>query len=179
MLFHVLLFFNSFLLGLRHQTLPTSPEPELTCYFCGKTEDDKNSLHLVTSFRLDNRVRKCAKILNKSVLYARLQQGDMIAQDVYSNCISGICISPDRLRDISTAVGNSAIEMFEQDRVVYPIGIAHGCFTVGAVDNIDVLPPPQLPCPLFTERLPLYIRRELIRRSIKDHLTQCYQKRAS
>ena len=54
------------------------------------------------------------------------------------NCISGICISPDRLRDISTAVGNSAIEMFEQDRIVYPIGMAHGCFTVGAVDNIDV-----------------------------------------
>ena len=41
----------------------------------------KNILHLVQSFRLDQRMRRCAHILNDSLLHAKLQGGDLIAQD--------------------------------------------------------------------------------------------------
>ena len=40
-----------------------------------------NPLHLVQSFRLDQHVRRCANILKDSSLYAKLQNGDLIAQD--------------------------------------------------------------------------------------------------
>ena len=41
----------------------------------------KNILHLVQSFRLDQRMRRCAHILNDSLLHAKLQGRDLIAQD--------------------------------------------------------------------------------------------------
>ena len=40
-----------------------------------------NPLHLVQSFHLHQRVRKCANILKDSSLYAKLQNGDLKAQD--------------------------------------------------------------------------------------------------
>ena len=39
---------------------------------------ERNSLQF---FRLNQRVQRCAKILDDTILYAELQQGDMIAQD--------------------------------------------------------------------------------------------------
>ena len=43
-------------------------------------------MYLVQSFRLDQRVRRCAHILNDSLLHAKLQGGDLIAQDAKCNC---------------------------------------------------------------------------------------------
>ena len=51
------------------------------CYFCEKTD---GKLHLVTSLRLDRRVRLCAAILveTEEILNGKLNSnGDMIAQD--------------------------------------------------------------------------------------------------
>ena len=50
-------------------------------YFCDMPEDKKNPLHLVQSFHLDQRVQRYAKILDDTILYAKLQQRDMIALD--------------------------------------------------------------------------------------------------
>ena len=51
-------------------------------FFCELSKDgDENLFHPVQSFRLDEWVSKCAQILNDIVLHAKLQNGDMIAQD--------------------------------------------------------------------------------------------------
>ena len=73
--------------GSRHLT--PEVQEEAVCYFCNKPKDEKSSLHLVHSFRLDQRVRRCAKLLDDTYLYAKLQQGDMIAQDAqyHRKCI--------------------------------------------------------------------------------------------
>ena len=63
----------------RRQNIIKSPTVE-TCFFCNMTSDPKASLHLVQSFRLDQRVRRCTNILEDSHLHAKLQDGDMIAQ---------------------------------------------------------------------------------------------------
>ena len=52
----------------------------------------------------------------------------------------GLSISKDRLLQISTAMGNRAIEMHEREGVVAPISLRFGLFTTAAVDNIDVNP---------------------------------------
>ena len=58
-----------------------SNEPSIT---------EKGPLYLVQSFRLDWRVRRCAKFLEDSFLHAKLQNGEMISQDpVYHK--TGLC----------------------------------------------------------------------------------------
>ena len=52
----------------------------------------------------------------------------------------GIIISPDRLLDISTSMGNTAIDVYEKEGVVCPLTLRYGLFTTAAVDNIDVNP---------------------------------------
>ena len=53
---------------------------------------EKSPLHAVHSFRLDQRVRRCARILDDSLLHAKLQCGDMIAQDAmyHRGCLSNL-----------------------------------------------------------------------------------------
>ena len=55
---------------------------DIKCFLCDEPGNEKNPLRLVQSFRLDPRVRRCAHILNDSLLYAKLRGGDLIAQDV-------------------------------------------------------------------------------------------------
>ena len=56
------------------------------CFFCGGTADsERGQLHLAQSFRLDQRVRRCANLLEDSLLHAKLQNGDMIAQSAKYN----------------------------------------------------------------------------------------------
>ena len=50
----------------------------------------------------------------------------------------GLSISSDGLLNISTNLGNAAIEQFEKDNVVCPLKFRHNLFTVGAIDYIDV-----------------------------------------
>ena len=60
------------------------------CFFCGGTADsERGQLHLAQSFRLDQRVRRCANLLEDSLLHAKLQNGDMIAQSAkyHNNCL--------------------------------------------------------------------------------------------
>ena len=74
----------------RQSTSEASLE-ELTCFFCNlPSTSEKDALHLVQSFRLDQRVRRCANILQDSFLHAKLQNGDMITQDAmyHKACLS-------------------------------------------------------------------------------------------
>ena len=52
----------------------------------------------------------------------------------------GICISKNRLLQISTAMGNTAIETYEKEGVIAPMNLRLGLFSTAAVDNIDVNP---------------------------------------
>ena len=52
----------------------------------------------------------------------------------------GLCVSPDRLRSIATALGNTSLDTFAKQNVVCPMLMQKGLFTIGAIDNIDVNP---------------------------------------
>ena len=51
------------------------------CFFCNQPADNKKPLHLALSSQIYNRVRRCADILEDSLLHAKLSYGDMKAQD--------------------------------------------------------------------------------------------------
>ena len=62
-------------------------------FFCDNTcSTEKGPLHLVQSFRLDQRVRRCANVSEDSYLHAKLQNGDLIAQDAmyHKVCLSNL-----------------------------------------------------------------------------------------
>ena len=64
---------------------------EPTCFFWNlPSTSERDALHFVQSFRLDQRVRRCANILQDSFLHAKLRNGDMIAQDAmyHKTCFS-------------------------------------------------------------------------------------------
>ena len=50
------------------------------CFICN-VRDDAKPLHNVMTFRTDRRVRKCALQLNNTMLLAKLENGDLIAQE--------------------------------------------------------------------------------------------------
>ena len=50
----------------------------------------------------------------------------------------GLCISRDRLLNVSTALGNSVIEQYEKEGIVCPSSLKFDLFKTAAVDNIDV-----------------------------------------
>ena len=52
----------------------------------------------------------------------------------------GLSISPDRLLDISTKMGNKAIEVFEKEGVVCPLNLRRDLFATAATDDFDVNP---------------------------------------
>ena len=88
--FKILLF-----LDLRRFSDVSSSKSPL-CFFCDNTAStEKGPLHLVQSFRLDQRVRRCANVLEDSYLHAKLQKlqnGDLIAQDAmyHKVCLSNL-----------------------------------------------------------------------------------------
>lgn len=49
----------------------------------------------------------------------------------------GLCISYDRVLDISTGLGNKVCNHYEVEKAVCPPQLKGGLFTTGAVDNID------------------------------------------
>ena len=55
-------------------------------------------------------------------------------------CHLGLTISPDRLLDISTNMGNKAIAVLEKEGVVCPLNLRYDLFTTSATDNLDVSP---------------------------------------
>lgn len=84
--------FHVFFLVLR-QMSKSSKADEPICFFCNESSTaEKGPLHLVQSYRLDQRVRRCANILEDSLLHAKLQNGDMIAQDAayHKACLSNV-----------------------------------------------------------------------------------------
>ena len=65
-------------------------KPKEVCFFCEQPSNEMYPLHLVHTFQLYQRVRKCAHLLDDARLHANLEQGDMIAQDAmyHSKCIT-------------------------------------------------------------------------------------------
>ena len=64
----------------RESTSEASLE-EPTCFFFNlPSTSEKDALHLIQPFWLDQRVRRCANILHDSIHHAKLQSGGMIAQ---------------------------------------------------------------------------------------------------
>ena len=77
----------------KSQSEPQQSSQIHACFFCNEpSSTEKGSLHLVQSYRLDQRVRRCANLLEDSILYAKLQNGDMIAQDAmyHRDCLSNL-----------------------------------------------------------------------------------------
>ena len=74
------------------ETRQSSLPSERTCFFCDSPSTTKNPLHLVQSFRLDRCVRRCANLLKDNLLHAKLQNGDMIAQDAmyHKSCLNNL-----------------------------------------------------------------------------------------
>ena len=75
------------------QMSKSSKDDEPICFFCNESSTaEKGPLHLVQSYRLDQRVRRCANMLEDSLLHAKLQNGDMIAQDAvyHKACLSNL-----------------------------------------------------------------------------------------
>ena len=68
---------------------------------------------------------------------------------VDSLCHLGLCISGDRLLDISASMGNRAIEQYKKDSIVCPLNLQLGLFATAAVDNIDVNPSSNQAMPSF------------------------------
>ena len=52
----------------------------------------------------------------------------------------GLCISYDRVLQISSDLGNSVCEMYKREQVVCPPKMKSKLFTTGSVDNIDPNP---------------------------------------
>ena len=84
--------FQNIILDLRRFSDVSSSKTPV-CFFCDNTAStEKGPLHLVQSFRLDQRVRRCANVLEDSYLHAKLQNGDLIAQDAmyHKVCLSNL-----------------------------------------------------------------------------------------
>ena len=62
-------------------------------FLCNESSiTEKGPSYMVQSFRLDQKVRICANLLEGSFLHAKLQNGDMIAQDAvyHKACVSNL-----------------------------------------------------------------------------------------
>ena len=70
------------------------------CFFCDETSKEGKPLHKVTTFKLDARVRRAAKDTNNTILYSKLQNGDMCAQDAvyHSECICKLYRDANKVR---------------------------------------------------------------------------------
>ena len=82
------------------KSLP-SQSSTVSCFFCGSLAPDE-TLHEVTTFELDTKVRQCAMKLQDTVLLAKLSAGDMIAQEAkyHSRCLVTLY---NRARDFKSA----------------------------------------------------------------------------
>lgn len=71
--------------------LSSTPHPESSeqCFFCGIPANSCESLHSVSTFGLDARVRECALQLQDQNLLAKLSVGDLIALEAkyHSQCL--------------------------------------------------------------------------------------------
>ena len=67
------------------------------------------------------------------LIHAKTRSRDLI--DTMFNL--GLCVSYDRLMNISTNLANSVCAQYHIDQVVCPPQLSKGVFTCGAVDNID------------------------------------------
>ena len=87
-------------------------------FFHESSITEKSLLHLIQSFRLDQRVQKCANLLEDAFFHAKLQNCDMIAQDaVYHKAC---------LRNLYRTASNKQLRGYLLDEKRRLSGIAFG-----------------------------------------------------
>ena len=96
------------------QSTPT--DTKSVCFFCNVHKD--GGLHKVTTYRLDRRVRKCALILQDTLILAKLSEGDMIALDAFyhKHCLTNF------YRKASSAI--EKCEYHDSDRESHGVALA-------------------------------------------------------
>ena len=75
------------------------------CFFCGK---ELGQLRKACTFRLDKKVRECAKVLQDSDLLAKLSCGDMMAQDAlyHATCLLNLYKKANQLNSDANGVSD-------------------------------------------------------------------------
>jgi hypothetical protein len=66
------------------------------------------------------------------LFHAKTRKRELVER--FSN---GLSVSYDRVMQLSTDLGNNAVQLFEKEGVVCPTSLRHGLFTTGNLDNID------------------------------------------
>ena len=92
------------------------------CFFCGKSEAG-STLHNVSTFDVDIRVRQCALKLQDKPLLAKLSAGDLIAHEAkyHAQCLASLY---NKARDMKTEVSNED-------------GVNHGIAFAGLISYIE------------------------------------------
>ena len=86
-----------------------------------------------SAYHTENREPPIAHYIGQ-LIYAHTRKTDTVLEKL-SHLDSSNC-----LNQISTTLGNTAIDTFEQEHVVYPLEMNKGFYTIGDIDNIDVNP---------------------------------------
>ena len=75
-----------------------------------------------TNYHTEDREPPIACYIGQQI-YAHIRKTDTILEKLSH---LGICISSNHLNQISTTIGNTAIDTFEQEHVVYPLEMTKG-----------------------------------------------------
>ena len=117
-----------------------------TCFFCGKSAAG-DALRNVSTFELDIRVRQCAQKLQDKPLLAKLNAGDLIAQEAkyHAQCLASLY---NKARDMKAQVSNVD-------------DVNHGIAFAGLVSYIEEVRMDNLVAPVFklTDLVNLYSTR--------------------
>ena len=70
-------------------------------FFCEEYSTRNNPLHIVSTFGLDARVRKCAMVLQDEMLLAKLSTGDLVALEAkyHAPCLASLYKKAERVKE--------------------------------------------------------------------------------
>ena len=70
---------------------------EPVCFICDNSES-RDTLHAVTTLKVDEKVRECAAILGDAVLLAKLSDGDLVSQEAkyHQKCLKDLYYSKEQ-----------------------------------------------------------------------------------
>lgn len=95
------------------------------CFFCDKPDAEGSTLHKISTFEIDTRVRQCAYQLQDQKLLVKLSGGDLIAQEAkyHLSCL--------------VALYNKARNLVKGDMEEDPDAVNHGLAFAGLVSYIE------------------------------------------
>ena len=118
----------------------SEPHSDKTCFFCGKSNEG-DTLHNVSTFDLDIRVRQCALKLQDKPLLAKVSAGDLIVQEskYHAQCLASLY---NKARDMKTEASHNTDD------------INHGIIAfAGLVSYIEEVRKDSLIAPVFKLRI--------------------------